>query len=251
MVRYGVNPIAWSNDDDLALGYHISLEQCLREAKAVGFEGIEKGRKMPSESPALRAALAPHRLEFVSGWHSLGLLARSVHDEKAAMVGHLDLLREMGSEVCILCETSNPIHGDPGAPLSARPVLPESEWPGFARALTEIARHVADRGLVPVHHHHMGTVVHSGAEIERLLTLAGEEVKLLLDTGHAAAASADPGTIAARHGARIRHLHFKNVRLPVAREAAEKRTGAFSRRSGPACSRCRETPKAGSTSCPC
>ena len=222
MIRYGVNPIGWSNDDDPALGDHIPLERCLREAAEIGFEGIEKGRKMPPDAPALSAALSPHRLDFVSGWYSLGLLARSVQAEKAAMEAHLHLLDEMGCEVCILCETSNATHGNPRIPLSSRPVLSETEWPDFARALTEIAQHITGRGLVPVYHHHMGTVVQNGEEIERLLSLAGDEVKLLLDTGHAAMAGADPGAVTARHMARIRHLHFKNVRNAVLREAADE-----------------------------
>ena len=222
MVRYGVNPIGWSNDDHPDLGDHIPLEQCLREASEIGFEGIEKGRKMPSDAPALRAALSAHGLDFVSGWHSLELLARSVQAEKAAMEAHLRLLREMGCEVCILCETSNAVHGDSDTPLSARPALPESEWPEFARALTEIARHVAGRELAPVYHHHLGTVVQTGEEIDRMLSLVGDEMKLLLDTGHAAAAGANPGALASRHMNRIRHLHFKNVRCGVLREAAEK-----------------------------
>ena len=222
MIRYGVNPIGWINDDDLALGDHVSLEQCLREAGEIGFEGIEKGRKMPDDPRALRAVLAPHGLVLVSAWCSLALLPRGVEAEKAALDARLRLLRAMGCEVCILCETSNTIQSDPNAPLSTRPTLSEAEWPGFARALTEIARHVAGRGLVPVYHHHMGTVVQSGEDLERLLAQTGEELKLLLDTGHAALAGMDPGAVAARHAARIRHLHLKNVRPPVAREAIEK-----------------------------
>ena len=222
MIRYGVNPIGWINDDDLSLGDHIPLERCLREAAEIGFEGIEKGRKMPDDPRALRAVLAPHGLEFVSAWCSLALLPRGVEAEKAALDARLRLLRGMGCEVCILCETSNTIQSDPNAPLSTRPTLSEAEWPGFARALTEIARHVAGRGLVPVYHHHMGTVVQSGEDLERLLAQTGEELKLLLDTGHAALAGMDPGAVAARHAARIRHLHLKNVRPPVAREAIEK-----------------------------
>ena len=222
MIRYGVNPIGWINDDDLALGDHVSLEQCLREAGEIGFEGIEKGRKMPDDPRALRAVLAPHGLVLVSAWCSLALLPRGVEAEKAALEARLRLLRGMGCEICILCETSNTIQSDPNAPLSTRPTLSEAEWPGFARALTEIARHVAGRGLVPVYHHHMGTVVQSGEDLERLLAHAGEELKLLLDTGHAALAGMDPGAVAARHAARIRHLHLKNVRPPVAREAIEK-----------------------------
>ncbi len=222
MIRYGVNPIGWINDDDLALGDHVSLEQCLREAGEIGFEGIEKGRKMPDDPRALRAVLAPHGLVLVSAWCSLALLPRGVEAEKTALEARLRLLRGMGCEVCILCETSNTIQSDPNAPLSTRPTLSEAEWLGFARALTEIARHVAGRGLVPVYHHHMGTVVQSGEDLERLLAQTGEELKLLLDTGHAALAGMDPGAVATRHAARIRHLHLKNVRPPVAREAIEK-----------------------------
>ena len=222
MIRYGVNPIGWINDDDLSLGDHIPLEQCLREAAEIGFEGIEKGRKMPDDPRALRTALAPHGLELVSAWCSLELLSRGVEAEKAALDARLRLLREMGCEVCILSETSNTVHGDRNAPLSTRPTLAGPEWPGFAKALTEIARHVAGEGLVPVYHPHMGTVVQSGEDLERLLAQAGEELKLLLDTGHAAMAGMDPGTVAARHAGRIRHLHLKNVRPPVAREAIEK-----------------------------
>ncbi len=50
-------PIAWSNDDDRTLGAHISLEQCLKEAGEIGFDGIEKGHKMPTEPAALKLRL--------------------------------------------------------------------------------------------------------------------------------------------------------------------------------------------------
>jgi inosose dehydratase len=61
VIRFGTNPIAWSNDDDRSLGAHIGLEQCLREASAIGFDGIEKGHKMPSDPIELAAELANWR----------------------------------------------------------------------------------------------------------------------------------------------------------------------------------------------
>ena len=120
MIRYGVNPIGWINDDDLSLGDHIPLAQCLREAAEIGFEGIEMGRKMPADPRALREVLAPHGLELVSAWCSLELLSRGVEAEKAALDTRLRLLREMGCEVCIVCETSGSVHGRRNAPLSTR-----------------------------------------------------------------------------------------------------------------------------------
>ncbi len=219
MIRIGTNPIAWSNDDDRSLGADITLEQCLREAAAIGFAGIEKGHKMPSDAAGLAAALAPHGLAFVSGWHSLNLLSHPVEAEIAAITPHLDLLAAMGSRVCIVCETSNAVHGEDGVPLADRPVLEEGRWPRFAADVEAVAAHCAGRGIALVYHHHMGTVVQTAAEIDLLMALTGPATKLLLDTGHAAFAGADPVALAQTHMARIGHIHTKNLRPAVMAEA--------------------------------
>ena len=51
-IRIGANPIGWSNDDMQEIGGWIPLEQCLSEAKAAGFVGMELGNKFPRESNA-------------------------------------------------------------------------------------------------------------------------------------------------------------------------------------------------------
>ncbi len=215
MIRYGTNPIAWSNDDDQTLGADISLKQCLREAGEIGFDGIEKGHKMPTDPVALKAALAPHGLQFVSGWHSLNLLTQSVEEEKRAIQPHLDLLRAMGCEVCIVCETSNAIHGADGTPLSESPVLPADQWATFGADMEAIAQFTAAQGLTLVYHHHMGTVVETPEEIDLLMAHTGPATKLLFDTGHCYFGGGDPGVVAAKHMGRVAHLHAKNVRPGV------------------------------------
>lgn len=222
MIRFGANPIAWSNDDDHSLGGDIPLEQCLQEAGRIGFDGIEKGWKMPAEPEALRAALAPHGLAFVSGWWSLELLRRGPGEEIAAMRAHLDLLKAMDCSVAVLCETTGAVHGAAARPLSSRPVLAAQDWPRFTERLTETAKRIAGEGVIPVYHHHMGTVVQDRGDIDRLMDGVGEEVKLLLDTGHAYFAGVDPAGLAGDYMARAAHLHFKNVRPEIkARVAAE------------------------------
>ena len=56
-IRIGANPIGWSNDDMQEIGGWIPLEQCLSEAKAAGFEGMELGNKFPREAAKLRPIL--------------------------------------------------------------------------------------------------------------------------------------------------------------------------------------------------
>ena len=75
-IRFGANPIGWSNDDMPELGGDTPLEQCLSEAKQVGFEGMELGNKFPRDAAALRKVLAAHGLDLISGWYS-GALALS------------------------------------------------------------------------------------------------------------------------------------------------------------------------------
>ena len=215
MPRYGVNPIAWSNDDDRSLGAHISLQQCLADAARIGFDGIEKGHKMPAAAAALRAALAPHGLRLVSAWYSMHLLVRELEDELDALGAHLDFLQAMGCELCIACETSGAVHGAGQTPLAGRPVLEDARWPGFAAAVEETAAFCAARGIVLAYHHHVGTVVQTAHEIERLLAMTGPHTCLVLDTGHALLAGADPAGLAAAHMNRIRHIHCKNVRGSV------------------------------------
>ena len=218
-IRLGINPIGWSNDDMPALGGQIPLETCLAEASGAGYQGIELGGKFPRDHAALRDTLAPFGLACVSGWYGAALLRRDVRVELEAARPHIDLLRAMSSPVVVWAETSNTIHSDIDRPLSARPVLAPDDWPAFAARLTEIARILAGEGIRLAFHHHMGTVVQSGDDIARLMDTTGPEVGLLLDTGHASWAGADPAALARTYEARIIHVHAKDVRSAVAREA--------------------------------
>jgi inosose dehydratase len=218
MILYGTNPIAWSNDDDRRLGADIPLERCLKEAAEIGFDGIEKGHKFPTDPVALKAALAPHGLRLVSGWHSLNLLAHSVEDEKRAIQPHLDLLKAMGCEVCIVCETSNAIHGRDDRPLVDGPELHPGEWDKFGADVEAIAEFTAAQGLALVYHHHMGTIVEAPHEIDHFMAATGPATKLLLDTGHCFLGGGDPAELARKYMDRVGHIHAKNVRPAIAAE---------------------------------
>jgi myo-inosose-2 dehydratase len=216
MIRIGVNPIGWSNDDMLEVGGHIPLEQCLAEAREAGFVGMELGNKFPRAAERLRPILDAHGHALVSGWYSCELLERDVPAEMRAVADHAALLRDMGCEVIIVCETSNTIQGRRGTPLSARPVLETTRWAEFGRRLTEFAERLKEvYGLQLVYHHHMGTVVQTEAEIDRLMAMTGPALDLLLDTGHVTWGGGDPERVARHYRDRIGHVHCKDVREEV------------------------------------
>jgi myo-inosose-2 dehydratase len=222
MIRIGANPIGWSNDDMPELGGHIPLEQCLREAKEAGFEGMELGNKFPRDAAKLKPILDAHGLALVSGWYSTFLIERDADAEFAAAQAHAGLLRDMGCKVLIAAECTRTVHGDRTKLVSQRPVMTEPEWRRFAQGLTGFAERLQSIGLTLVYHHHMGTVVQTGAEIDRLMRETGSAVKLLLDTGHATWGGADPAALARRHRDRIAHLHAKDVRGDVMARAGRE-----------------------------
>jgi inosose dehydratase len=214
-VRIGINPITWSNDDLPELGGETPLETCLAETRQAGYAGIERGNKFPRRADALRPILARHDLALVSGWYSGMLLTRSVAEEIAAIEDHLALLAALGCDVLIFAETTGSVAGSRATALSRRPRLAKGDWTDFAAKLTAIADHLARRGVAMAFHHHMGTVIETPEEIDRLMAATGPAVGLLLDTGHLVYAGGDPLAVARRHIARINHVHCKDVRRPV------------------------------------
>ncbi|HMB61338.1 MAG TPA: myo-inosose-2 dehydratase [Xanthomonadales bacterium] len=220
--RIGINPISWSNDDLQYIGGDISLQTCLREAAAAGYDGVELGHKFPRDAAQLNPELEPHGLKLVSGWYSGQLLQRSADEEINAMRAHAGLLRDMNCDVLIFAEVTACIHSEATTRLSQRPRLRADQWPEFGRRLTEVARAAASEGLKLCFHHHMGTVVQSSEDIDALMQETGDEVYLLLDTGHALYAGADPVQLARQYANRIGHVHCKDIRLPVLRQCRNR-----------------------------
>lgn len=224
-VRIGVNPLLWTNDDLPSLGADTPLEVCLRESRDAGFAGIELGNKFPRQADVLGPILDRFDLRLVSGWHSSNLLRNSVADEVQNLQDHLDLLKALDSKVIVFCDTTDCIHGSRGVPLTRKPALSNSEWKEYGKKLTELGDSCLDQGMRIAYHHHMGTIVQSREEIDRLMDNTGESVGLLLDTGHLAYAGGDALDLLKVHGQRIRHVHCKNVRANVLRDARNRDLG--------------------------
>jgi inosose dehydratase len=216
-VSLGINPITWTNDDMPELGGDIPLETCLAETRLAGYAGIELGGKFPRDPAVLRPLLDSHGLCLVSGWYSAHLARRTAAEEAVKVDAHLRLLAAMGCKVMVFAEGHGSTDGDPAAPLSRRPTLPDGEWPRFCARLNEAARHLREDGVRLAFHHHMGTVVQTESEVDRLMAGTTDDVGLLLDTGHLVYAGGDPIAVARRHARRIVHVHCKDVRPGVLR----------------------------------
>lgn len=214
-VSIGINPISWSNDDMQNVGADISLQTCLAEASAAGYDGVELGHKFPRDPNLLRPELDKHSLSLVSGWYSGRLLERDSEAEIAAMQSHVSLLKAMGSDVLIFAEVTGCIHSDIDTRLSQRPRIPKDHWSTFCSRLDAVAKACMAEGLKLCFHHHMGTVVQSLQDIDQMMQSTSDDMHLLLDSGHARFAGADPVQLAKNYADRIGHVHCKDIREPI------------------------------------
>jgi inosose dehydratase len=225
-VRFGVSPIAWTNDDMPELGADTAVETIVADAAAIGFEGIELGGRFPRDPVQLQALLAPHRLGLIGGWWSTHLLTRSADEEAQALEPHLALLRAMRSPVFIAAECSNAIHGDRARPLSQSPRLAPADWPAFGARLTALAAHVEGRCLKFAYHFHLGTVVERQDDLDRFVAHTDANVGFVVDTGHATLGGVDALALIRGHPERVAHVHAKSVRRAVF-DALRAKDGSF------------------------
>jgi inosose dehydratase len=87
----------------------------------------------------------------------------------------------------------------------------------IAETLTRIGTATRESGVTACLHQHVGSWIESGDELEWILErLDPELVALGPDTGHLAWAGIDPVDFVRRHGDRVRALHVKDIRLPIA-----------------------------------
>ena len=220
-VKIGVSPIAWQNDDlpDLTADY--TMEQALREAREIGYVGIERGQRMPRETEALRDFLEKYDIALCGGWCSGNLLVNDLASEREAVRRQVEQFAALNAPCIAYAECSNTIQGDIGAPIGSRPKFDCDAVKAYGRKLGELAKWTADKGLPLAYHHHMGSVIEDEEDIDRLMEFSPPEVHLLYDTGHLRFGGGDVVGTFRQWRDRVLHVHFKDVRADVVRDARE------------------------------
>jgi inosose dehydratase len=155
------------------------------------------------EEPAARAAqLASYGMTAVGGFLPV-LLHDRAHDPLPEVDSFLDGCLAAGAGVVVLAAFSG-VDG-----YDARPVLDDAGWSVLLGHLDRITDRAKERDVLACLHPHVGTMVESEAEAERVL--AGSRVGLCVDTGHLMVGGADPVVLTERHPERVAHVHLKDV----------------------------------------
>ena len=190
-VRIGISPISWQNDDlpDLTAAY--TMEQALREAREIGYTGVERGRRMPADTAGLRRYLNANQLALCGGWCSGNLLVNDVKTEIEAVRQQVTQFVALNAPCIVYAECSNTVQGNIAVPVNDRPKLSRAEVHAYAAKLSELAKWMADQGMTLAYHHHMGSFIEDEDDVNALMEGSTPEVKLLFDTGHLLFGGAD------------------------------------------------------------
>jgi inosose dehydratase len=202
-------PISWGVCEVPGWGHQLGTALVLAQMRGVGLAATEFGPDgfLPDTPSDKAETLAAAGLRAVGQFVPV-VLHDAAHDPlpevEAAMEG---LVAAAASTVVVAAATGAEGYDD-------RPVLDDDQWATLLRNLDRISDAAAAHGLLATLHPHVGTMVESGREAERVL--AGSHIALCLDTGHLLIGGGDPVRLAVQHPDRVGHVHLKDVRSDLA-----------------------------------
>ncbi len=212
-VKLGIAPIAWTNDDMPDLGAENTFEQCVSEMALAGFTGCEVGNKYPRDTDVLKKALELRGMQICNAWFSSFLTTKPYEEVEKDFIEHITFLKEMGAKVVGISEQGHSIQGTDKPIFEAKYVMNDEEWDRLCTGINKLGKVAKDMGIKLCFHHHMGTVVQTEAEIDRLMANTDPELfGLLFDCGHLAYCGEDYMSVLNKYADRIRHVHLKDIR---------------------------------------
>ena len=218
-VFLGIAPIGWCNDDMPDLGSENTFQQIVSEMALAGFTGCEIGNKYPTDPQELKKALDLRGMRIASRWYSSFLLTRPIEEEEKDFIANLEFLKAVGANRINVSEQSYSIQGKVDTPILTgghKYVMNDEEWDRFTAGLNRLGQIAKDNGFKLCFHHHMGTVVQTSEETDRMMSNTDPDlVFLCYDTGHFTFAGEDPLAMLKKYVDRVGHVHLKDMRLPV------------------------------------
>jgi len=216
LIKLGIAPINWTNDDLPELGGEIPFEQCISEMALAGYVGCEVGTKFPRDTEVLKTYLDIRGLQVCNQWFSFELTTKPLEENITNFnAQHLDFLEAMGTNIVGGGEVGNSCHGNSDAPVFESKGMLNSaeEWKSYGDKMNELGKVAHDRGFKLAFHHHMGTIVQTLEETDRLLGNTDDRyVFLNYDCGHFIFSGEDPAAAFDKYISRTKHIHLKDVR---------------------------------------
>lgn len=223
-IKLGIAPIAWTNDDMPDLGAENTFRQCVSEMALAGFSGCEVGNKYPKDVKELKKQLDMRGLSIANQWFSSFILTQPMEKVERDFAAQCEFLHAMGAKIIGASEQSYSIQGTDIPVFEGKYVMNAKEWEKLAAGLNKLGKIAQGYGISLTYHHHMGTVVQTAEETDRLMEMTDPGLfSLLYDTGHLAYCGEDVTEVLRKHVGRVKHVHLKDIRPDVVNKVRAER----------------------------
>jgi inosose dehydratase len=211
MDRLAGAPISWGVCEVPEWGVELPVDRVLGEMRELGLTATELGSVgyLPSDPDALRNLVTEvHGLRMIGGFVPV-----VVHDpaQEAATIAAThraaSLMAGAGGTVFATAALTS-------WDWEPRQTLDNDAWRRAKRTFETIDEILEEYGMVQALHPHLGTIIESADDVQRVLH--DTEVEWTLDMGHLMIGGTDPLQFAADAFSRIRHVHLKDVDMALA-----------------------------------
>ena len=195
-------------------------EQVLAEIAQAGYAGAPAGMRGGRSAQDLLALYARFGLQPAPGYFGAEFWKPDLRDQILEQAQrHATFSREVGCTELYVAASgfdyvtrSGRMRRQTAGHVTPDDALTDEEYRAFAETLNRVGEITLRESVRSCFHNHVGTVIETRDEIERLLELADPELIFLgPDTGHLAWAGVDAAAFCRDYAGRIKTMHVKDI----------------------------------------
>lgn len=220
------NPLTWaSNEKGFDFEHMPPIELILSEIKEAGFHAVHAEVPGSRTEEEYISALRSSGLNPAPGYFSAEFSDASQQQailEKAKKVASFH--QKLGLDRIFIAEQ----FGVPAERLEKPGIGVGSDLgrlTTISENLNKIADAMAEEGVLPCLHPHVGTLIETESEINHVLNLAGKNLLFGPDTGHLAWAGINPVALIAKFQSKVGAVHIKDMHGAVAETGRTNHSG--------------------------
>ena len=220
----GCGQITWIRFTPNGAEWLAPEEQVLSEIAQAGYDGVPAGPERGRTAQQTIELYARHGLQPAPGYIGTAFWNRERRDEILERVRqHASFARAVGCTELYVAPggfdyvtRSGKLRNQLAGHVQPEDSLTDEEFQIFAETLNLAGAITLAEGVHSCFHNHVGTVIETREEIDRLLRLTDPKLVFLgPDTGHLAWAGADPVAFCRDYATRIKTLHLKDIAADV------------------------------------
>lgn len=200
-------PISWGISEVPDWGFQLPVDRVLSEMRELGYSASEIGPDgfLPPDPAEKAAVLGRYGLAAVGSFVPVVVHKRDV-DPLPRILRELDDYAPAGARTLIVAAVT----GERGYDATRVP-LTDDEWSTLFANLARIDAAATERGVQASLHPHVGTVIETREDVQRLID--DSDFRVCFDTGHLMIGGTDPVAFAQQHAHRVAVVHLKDVSL--------------------------------------